>query len=229
MRHLLTSLALLATFAAAGQNTMPYNPDADDDSYIGATDLLGLLPLFGQQFGIDSSLTCDYDGTPIEEFWGNVWNGDIIIDSMLVQYHTIDSAEVYTAGCPEPAWETVSYERAWLTDNTWIQQGSLVWNKYYLGYYRHFSLSFEAAAGSFQFQIRDDEVVNSGLEEILGYHRAWACASLPDNLDNCYNWNVPFPEAAASLDETGIHFDQWNHFLSGATYVNILPYWHYAE
>jgi hypothetical protein len=65
MRHLLTSLALLATFAAAGQNTMPYNPDADDDSYIGATDLLGLLPLFGQQFGIDSSLTCDYDGTPI--------------------------------------------------------------------------------------------------------------------------------------------------------------------
>lgn len=83
------------------QSTMPWNPDANDDSYIGATDMLSTLAVYGQQFGIDSSLTCDYDGTPIEEFFGNVWNGDIIIDSMLVQYHTIDSAQVYIAGCPD--------------------------------------------------------------------------------------------------------------------------------
>ncbi len=31
------------------------------------------------------------------------------------------------------------------------------------------------------------------------------------------------------MDENGIHFEQWNGFLSNATYVNILPYWHYAE
>lgn len=118
MRHLLTSLALLATFAAAGQSTMPWNPDANDDSYVGATDMLSTLAVYGQQIGIDSSLTCDYDGTPIEEFWGNVWNGDVIIDSMLVQYHTEDSAQVYLAGCPDPIWETVSYERAWTTQNS---------------------------------------------------------------------------------------------------------------
>ena len=82
MRHLLTSLALLATFAAAGQNTMPYNPDADDDSYIGVADILGLLPLYGQQFGIDSSLTCDYDGTPFEQILGGIWDGTIIVDSV---------------------------------------------------------------------------------------------------------------------------------------------------
>ena len=45
MRHLLTSLALLATFAAAGQtaNPFPYNPDADADGWISVNDLLSLL------------------------------------------------------------------------------------------------------------------------------------------------------------------------------------------
>ena len=116
MKNLLACLVVFAAFSAGAQSTMPWNPDANDDSYIGATDMLSTLAVYGQQFGIDSSLTCDYDGTPIEEFWGNVWNGDIIIDSMLVQYHTIDSAEVYVAGCPDPIWESVSYERAWVTD-----------------------------------------------------------------------------------------------------------------
>jgi hypothetical protein len=52
MRHLLTSLALLATFAAAGQVEVvyPYNPDGNADSVISAPDLLDLLPIFGGTF-----------------------------------------------------------------------------------------------------------------------------------------------------------------------------------
>jgi len=224
MRYLLTSLALLATFAAAGQSTMPYNPDADDDSYIGATDLLGLLPLFGQQFGIDSSLTCDYDGTPIEEFWGNVWNGDIIIDSMLVQYHTIDSAEVFIAGCPEPVWETVSYERAWTTTYSFTDtNGYLRWSTNLIGYSREFILTYNASNGAFEFMIWDYEVSTTGLDDILGILFAYAVTV------DYNNWFIPFPADAAFMDENGIHFNQWSGFLSGATYVNILPYWHYAE
>ena len=44
MRHILTSLALFATFAAAGQTTnpFPYNPDADADGWISVNDLLSL-------------------------------------------------------------------------------------------------------------------------------------------------------------------------------------------
>ena len=225
MRHALTSLALIATFAAAGQNTMPYNPDADDDSYIGATDLLGLLPLFGQQFGIDSSLTCDYDGTPIEEFWGNVWNGDIIIDSMLVQYHTIDSAEVYIAGCPDPMWETVIYERAWTTDGFLSQSnGRMVWATSLIGHGREFILDYSASNGWFEFTLWDFEVGSTGLDEVLGSQVSHAI-----NDNNYNNWQIPFPVNAASMDESGIHFNQWSGFLSGATFVNILPYWHYAE
>ncbi len=223
MRHLLTSLALLATFAAAGQSTMPWNPDANDDSYVGATDMLSTLAVYGQQVGIDSSLTCDYDGTPIEEFWGNVWNGDIIIDSMLVQYHTIDSAQVFIAGCPDPVWETVSYERAWMTsgvNHSYIMN----WSTMYLGYERVFRLEFNDLAGEFSFQILDYEVLNTDLSGILGsYHGAAYTEQC------CADWFIPFPTDAASMDENGIHFVYGGGFLSGATFINILPYWHYAE
>ena len=223
MKHLLTSLALLATFAAAGQSTMPWNPDANDDSYIGATDMLSTLAVYGQQIGIDSSLTCDYDGTPIEEFWGNVWNGDIIIDSMLVQYHTIDSAEIYIAGCPDPTWETVSYERAWMTSYFSDNANNKFWRGYLNGIARYFHLYYYSDLGEFNFAIQDREVDVSGLQEILGDQYSFA-----EN-ETSSSWSIPFQIEAASMDESGIHFHQWSAFLSGATYVNILPYWHYAE
>lgn len=227
MRHLLTSLALLATFAAAAQSTMPWNPDANDDSYVGASDMLSTLAVYGQQVGIDSSLTCEYDGTPIEEFWGNVWNGDIIIDSMLVQYHTIDSAQVFTAGCPEPLWETVSYERAWMTDTNLESTTYMYWRVQENGFTRYFFLSFNSASGKFDFRIQDNEVNDLGLVDVLGAHVSHSLTSNGDG--GSPYWSIPFPIDAASFDESGIQFEFWDGFLNGATYVNILPYWHYAE
>ena len=52
MKNLLACLAVFAAITAEAQSTMPYNPDANDDGYIGGVDLLGLLPLYGQQFGV---------------------------------------------------------------------------------------------------------------------------------------------------------------------------------
>jgi hypothetical protein len=222
MKHLLACLAVIAAFTAGAQS-MPYNPDANDDGYISSPDLLSFLPLFASQVGIDSSLTCDYDGTPIEEFFGNVWNGDIIIDSILVQYHTIDSAEVFIAGCPNPIWETVSYERAWMTSGMQNAIGTLQWPTYFLGYTRYFRLAFSADNGNFSFDLLDLEISTSNLDEVLGSQVAYALTGSTNG------WTIPFPTDAASFDENGIHFEYWNGFLSGATYVNILPYWHYAE
>lgn len=56
MRHILTSLALLVTFAAAGQtaNPFPYNPDADADGWISVNDLLSLLAIFTTEFTPES-------------------------------------------------------------------------------------------------------------------------------------------------------------------------------
>ena len=226
MKNLLACLVVFAAFSAGAQSTMPWNPDANDDSYIGATDMLSTLAVYGQQFGIDSSLTCDYDGTPIEEFWGNVWNGDIIIDSMLVQYHTIDSAEVYVAGCPDPIWESVSYERAWVTDE-FLDQPSIDRKDWYIitnGFQRKFILRYYASNGAFHFNIVDTEISQLGLDEILGSHSSYAL-----NNGNISTWQIPFSIEEAAFDANGVQFDHWGNFLEGATYVNILPYWHYAE
>ena len=53
MRHLLTSLALLATFAVAGQSNpiLPsYNPDVNGDGYIAIVDVLEVLLNYGEAF-----------------------------------------------------------------------------------------------------------------------------------------------------------------------------------
>ncbi|MCH1580507.1 MAG: hypothetical protein L7S55_07360 [Luminiphilus sp.] len=226
MRHLLACLAILAAFTANAQS-MPYNPDSEPDGYIGVGDVLQVLSIFGSQFGIDSSLTCDYDGTPIEEFWGNVYNGDILIDSILVQYHTLDSAQVFIAGCPDPVWETVSYERAWTTTSSYTSSTTMLWTVYYGSFLREFTLTYSSSNGYFEFRIRDLEVSELNLDEVLGSNISNPLSG--QGLGEPSGWYLPFPTDAASMDENGVHFENWNGFLSGATYVNILPYWHYAD
>ena len=53
MKHLLTLAALLASTLSLAQFT-PYNPDADNDQFVGAQDLLAFLPLFGEDWDLDS-------------------------------------------------------------------------------------------------------------------------------------------------------------------------------
>ena len=144
---------------------------------------------------------------------------------MLVQYHTLDSAQVFVAGCPDPVWETVSYERAWMTNDYYETGTYRYWRIIENGFGRYFYLSFSATSGNFDFRIQDNEVYDSGLTEVLGGQASHSLSAA----DGSYSWSIPFPVDAASFDENGIQFEFWDNFLSGATYVNILPYWHYAE
>ena len=223
MRHVMTSLALLATFAAAAQSTMPWNPDANDDSYVGATDMLSTLAVYGQQIGIDSSLTCDYDGTPIEDWVSQVLAESIIIDSILIQYHVLDSALIYLLGCPDPVWNVVSYERSYILNNQNSYLNELAWWSDALGFNRNFRIEFYPTTGHYRFRITDFEVSSLGIDEVLGSYTANA------QQEQSVNWLIPFPVDEASFDENGLSFFDWSGFLEDATYVNILPYWHYAE
>ena len=53
MKHFLTLAALLVSTLSLAQFT-PYNPDADNDQFVGAQDLLAFLPLFGEDWDLDS-------------------------------------------------------------------------------------------------------------------------------------------------------------------------------
>ena len=63
--YLLALFLSLGLLASAQTVVLPYNPDVDQDSAIGAGDLLGLLPLFGNYFTpgevlIDGETLTDY-------------------------------------------------------------------------------------------------------------------------------------------------------------------------
>jgi hypothetical protein len=60
MKHLLTLGALLVSTLSLAQFT-PYNPDADNDQFVGAQDLLAFLPLFGEDWILDSLVVYDID------------------------------------------------------------------------------------------------------------------------------------------------------------------------
>ena len=51
MKHLMTLVALIVSTAAMAQiPTLPWNPDGNDDQFIGLPDLLDLLTVYGQEF-----------------------------------------------------------------------------------------------------------------------------------------------------------------------------------
>lgn len=65
MRNLLALLLFVPSLCLAQSVTLPYNPDANADSAIGAPDLLEMLPLFGGYFTPDPILI---DGMEINEY-----------------------------------------------------------------------------------------------------------------------------------------------------------------
>jgi hypothetical protein len=99
------------------------------------------------------------------------------------------------------------------------------WQAYTNSGWKIFRLHFQEEFGAFSFTVRDQEVQMLQIESVLGSQIAY---SLPSESGG-YDWLIPFPTGAAFFDESGINFNYWSGFLSNATYVNILPYWHYAE
>lgn len=198
------------------QSTMPWNPDANDDSYVGASDMLSTLAVYGQQVGIDSSLTCDYEGSSLEEWLGDLWSGIILLDSVFVQWHVEDSAVVYVPGCPDPMMDYVSFERAGMLTSVYEYTNYAIrFGGGIIGGSAEVAFFWDAVNGTYQTRVVSSEV-NAGLSEVLG--SAY-----------CYTLEEALP-ISGEMSEEGIVFDLWGDgFLSSATYVNILPYWHYAE
>ena len=217
MKNLLACLAVLLAFSSGAQS-MPYNPDANNDGYIGSPDLLSLLPLFGSEIGIDSTLTCDYEGSTLDQWLGDFWSGILEIDSILVQYTVLDTASYFLPGCPDAYEEVISLERSYVCHPAVDTDEIFNLHTSHLGYDRWVSFQWYENQGAYIIHIDDWEIEAIGL---LGNVRAYATDH--NNSNELY---IPIP---GELSEIGLEMFYWNGFLSNSTFLNLIPYWHYIE
>ena len=159
MKHLLTLTALLLTFSGLAQQ-MPYNPDANGDDFVGVDDVLGVLGVYDTAL-MQPDLQCDYEGTDLEQFMGNLFAGDIELDSIYVEYLLIDSTEQWVPGCPEPVVIETILERSYLLTNlTGIINGTPYYqfalNGSLFGHLRW--VYFQYQNGTFHLYLKDEEV-----------------------------------------------------------------------
>ena len=226
MKHLMTLLALVVAVTAGAQGTAiheyPWNPDFNNDTYVGSEDLMGLLSTYGTQFGLPPE-PCDYDGTPLEELIAGISNGDIILDSMFIEYQLEDVSTYYITGCPDPVTDTLIFENSVLLTNVYNSNGepAISGTDSYGG--DHFFVpQINNQTGTYEFDILNYSLLFLGFTSDGFFGGVYATAGPT---------TIPFHEDWF-LDENGIHFGSpWTEsmWLFYANYIHILPYWHYAE
>ena len=207
------------TFTGLGQQ-MPYNPDANGDAFIGVDDVLGVLGVYDTAL-IQPDLTCDYEGTDLEQLFIGLADNTLLLDSVYVEYLLYDTLEYFTPGCPDIVLEPVVLERSYMM----YQAGPNIYaQSEFFGFARTFQLSYNETANSFQMYVYDQEV-----QENTGYYPYGYLADVADDQGICgsANHTLPFPDSV-SLTEDGIQgpFCNWPQV---AEYFKVIPFWHEAE
>jgi hypothetical protein len=225
MKHVVTiALAFIFSGVCAQNSVMPYNPDADGDALIGSQDLISFLGVYNTLM-IDSSLTCDYEGTEFESWVGGLFEGTLILDSVYVEYLLIDTVSTFLPGCPDPVDIETVLERSYTTHTGFFNQSESdfwVGGFNYLGFFRSIRLRF-TDDGRYVLLLQDEEV-----EELTSFSEYSYWNGLAPE---CCGTDaiLPFPENW-SLDEDGIQVDwrqyDWTH---NCEHFRLIPFWHEAE
>ena len=203
----------------------PFNPDANGDDFVGVADLQSFLASYGQPFGLPPQ-ACDYDGSALEEWWGSVIAGDVIVDSLFMEFNLVDSAQFYYPGCPDPVNEIVELAFAEMLETSLgaspFQGTSLICYTSFNGPF-YFNFNFIGSNGRYEIEYLFQGLTNLGYEGDGFFGNAgWTGSS---------SVTIPFP-SDMTMDENGIHLGniwteaKWPYY---ATEFHILPYWHYAE
>ena len=219
MKHLAILLTMAITFTGLAQQ-MPYNPDANGDDFVGVDDVLGVLGVYDTAL-MQTDLQCDYEGTGLEQLFGDWISGVIVMDSIYLEYLLVDSVIAYNPNCPEPVMEEVVLERSYLLNldpfvaGPWVYVGG--WTDY-LGYYRDLYLGFNQGNGFWDFYWQDQEVgtITAGAYPPTAY--PWGG-----------NFTLPFA-SDWDLDEDGVQIS-WEpgSWPTKCQQLRIIPFWHEAE
>ena len=216
MKNLLACLAVFAAFSVSAQQySPPWNPDADDNGSIGATDVLATLSVYGNDWGIDTSLTCDYVPNDSEQWFIDVLSGVIVVDSMVVQIAWIDVQSIYVLGCPNPVQDTAFFELTSTLTPTFLNVGSTAGFQDQQNGPQNASADFSFYNGYYCWSLAVDHPTMSEIN-YAGFY-------LQDYWDSCEQ--LPL-SGLFSLSPAGIEAENWG---ANTEYFQVVPYWHYAE
>ena len=227
MKHLMTLIALVVAVTAGAQGTTiheyPWNPDWNNDNFVGSSDLTGFLSAFGSEFG-NPPEPCDYDGTELEEWAIAVSNGSITIDSVYIEFQLEDVISYYVPGCPDQVTDTVyfSNQGMCLTSPQGVTSSEfpiLIFGTNGLdsfGSSLGISLSYNQANNEFKWYLACNSISNLyGAEGV--FSGSWFATTNGSQLPWPENWNY---------DANGLELDWTFGWASYANYIHILPYWH---
>lgn len=220
----MTLAALFVSSLAMAQNDPFWNPDANGDDLIGIADLMSILGVYGNSIGVDLTVTCDYDGTEIEEFVLALLNQSAILDSVFFEFTISGFSYSYVLGCPDPIsnpWfysnsgtsVTPSFESESFSDFNYIVSGADL----------SFSDDVTASFGCWAWDIYGPWELNSTMSASLSNDTTNLSVGL-SLLDESTN-NVPIQNPSVVWDSLGIHAIEMN----SENYIRAIPYWHYAD
>ncbi|MDA0940907.1 MAG: hypothetical protein O2990_07880 [Bacteroidetes bacterium] len=220
MKHLLIISALFISSLAMGQNDPFWNPDANGDDLIGFTDLASLLSVYNSSIGLDSSVTCDFNGTDLEQLFLDLVSQTAILDSVFFECALSGLTNEYTLGCPDPIQVPWSYSASGTCTNPDIYTYS---DSKYISCYRSFP-----SGGSAEIYFYSERycptcpyILNGYLDSdvsnppISGGEGFWFIQGT----------NVPFQNSQVTWDSLGIHQVE----MDPSNFIRAIPYWHYAE
>ena len=220
MKHLLTLTALLISSLAMGQNDPFWNPDANGDDLIGFTDLASLLSVYNSQIGMDSAITCDFDGTDLEQFTLNLLDGTVILDSVFFELELSGETNEYTLGCPDPIQVPWNYSASGMATNVdpyTSDDEVLIWcsRGFENGGSAYFYFQAFRYGPNEPWQINGSISASINYDAITGNVNTWLVSgiSIPSQNDNVI-W-----------DTLGIR----SGTIDPNNFIRVLPYWHYAE
>ena len=230
MKHLLTLTALLTSSWAMGQNDPFWNPDANGDDLIGATDLASFLSVYNTNVGVDSSVTCDFDGTTWEQLVLDVLNEVAIIDSVYFEYTLSGAITEYILGCPDPILTPWTISRSGVSTEPEItidigsENGSSDYRNFWcrLGPDSLYAYMFFYTY-SFSGGLNDPYEFDGSLSANFFTPPYQGGTSL-DLLDGD---NIPVQDANLVFDSLGLHVDSFN--FNPENFVRAIPFWHYTE
>ena len=225
MKRLISLMMCAASTVGYTQGTTiydyPFNPDANGDNHVGATDLQSFLASYGQDFGLPPE-PCDFQASNFEEFILGWHSGEIILDSIFVEYELEGIATYFEVGCPDPISDTIIFADAGYLypaasgTCSYGQDDDLVAAS---GIGLSFAVGWQATEGSYRILFANNKIRQLGYVDLGAFLGS-----------DCTRTNaeaLPWPEDWV-LDENGIDLPLGGCW-SQANYLHIIPYAHLSE